>query len=96
MNAYLRISPRGFSNETYIVVGTPAAVEVASSIINDDVSAWAVRVPERHPEVQRAKREALIWNKPVERLSERHVRRHRPMYIHDDGSRSLGRERLPA
>lgn len=94
--AYLQISPRGFANETYIVAGSRAAVDVAQGIINDDVSAWARRLPASDQNVRRAKREADIFGQQVERLSESDVRSHRPTYLHNDGSRSLGREPLPA
>lgn len=96
MNAYLEISPRGFANETFIVVGSHAAIATAESIINDDVSAWANRLCSASPKLRAAKRNAEKWGQPIERLSEDHVRPHRPQYIHSDGSRDLGREPLPA
>lgn len=94
-NAYMQISPRGFANETYIVVGSLTAIETASSIINDDVSAWARRLPESSSEVRRAKRDAERYGDPIPTLSETDVTRHRPIYLHDDGSRSPGRAALP-
>ena len=96
MPAYLCISPRGFANETYIVAGSRAAVRVASSIINDDVSAWAEQLPADHPLIRRAKRAVAREGSTIERLSEDHVQRHRPVYLRNDGSRVLGRAPLPA
>ena len=106
MTRYLKISPRGFSNETVIRYGSAEAIKIAASIINDDVNAWAEIIPASHSDVRRAKREHaknLQWMSKdradecsgITRLHEADVVRHRPTMLPDNGPRYLGGPKLP-
>ncbi|BDI30558.1 hypothetical protein CCAX7_26090 [Capsulimonas corticalis] len=96
MNAYIEISPRGFSNETELYIVTPAQIAVALPIINDHRNAWARRVSASSGIVRRAKR---LANKPmgveIPRLAEGVVRSYRVMCEWADGSVSWDGKELP-
>lgn len=51
---YIKISPRGFSNETFIARGTAAEIAAVDDLYADDVSAWAAPVKASHPDVRKA------------------------------------------
>ena len=99
---YIKISPRGVSNEYYIARGSKAACAAAVEIINGDPHASAEKVPFAeivpctHPGVRDALRDEPIYGVRVEALDESFVFLHRPVLIGDDGACYLGGSPLPA
>ncbi|MEO7716477.1 MAG: hypothetical protein ABIY70_09755 [Capsulimonas sp.] len=86
MSTYIKISPRGFTNETVIYHGTAQEVAAAKSIINNHASAWAERIAASHPDVRRVKRLAENGSgAPIPMLTEGIVGPFRPQYLEDGG-----------
>ena len=85
---WIRVHPRGFRNEFFYAYGSPAQVQTALAIINNDPNAYAEKVSysEVRPALARAKRDNLDpqWAGIYE-ISEDVLRRHRPKRLGDDG-----------
>ena len=93
---YIKISPRGFSY--FIARGSKAACVAACGIVNNDPIAWAEMLPASHKDVRNAIKEDRTYpgNDCLVTLAESDVRKHRPVLVAEDGSRSLGGSPLPA
>lgn len=98
---YIEICPRGFVNETYFRRGSPRQIANALEVFADNTTAWARRTRASDRELRAIIRHHQRYYshtdiEAVETITEDDVRRHRPEYIHDDGSRSLGGPALDA
>ena len=68
MVRYIQVSPRGFSNETYIAMGTAEQVRKLNEIVNNNPERWARPILESSPEVRAIKREAKRYGEPLTSL----------------------------